>query len=388
MSKEVLKEIIERSDSVKTLFHMTGGNGVPVSNTISGQEFEEWLADIKALFIQVNSDSLTDTIIDLTDSFNGWSDEKNFEKLTASLKAVYKNKDIYFPGMTATLSKESLVMGYDAKVFNVMIASPGDVKSERAIVRDVIYEWNAVHSKSRKIVLLPIGWETHSSPEMGTSPQEIINIQVLDKCDVLVGVFWTRLGTPTKEFDSGTVEEIEKHIGTGKPTMLYFSSQPVAIDTVDLEQLKALKEFKESCKNRGLFESYDNYSDFKEKFYRHLQLKLNEHSIFQSIDSVNNNEVVESQVQIPALSQEATVLLKQSSLDSNGSVLLIRHLGGTDLQTNGQNLISSNERREIARWETALEELLSNQLLIERGNNGEVFEITDFGYQIADMIQL
>lgn len=367
---------------------MTGGDGFPAFNTISGQEFEEWLADIKALFIQIKSDSLTDIIIDLTDSFNGWSDKKNFEKLTASLKAVYKNKDSYFPDITTTLNKESLAMGYNARVFNVMIASPGDVKSERLTVRDVIYEWNAVHSQSRKIVLLPIGWDTHSSPEMGTSPQEIINSQVLDKCDVLVGVFWTRLGTPTKEFDSGTVEEIEKHIGTGKPTMLYFSSQPVNIETVDLEQYKSLKKFKESCKSRGLHESYDSCSDFKEKFYRHLQLKLNEHPIFQNIEFVINNEVVELQVQIPTLSQEARILLKNISLDSNGSLLLIRHLGGTALQTNGQNLISSNERREIARWETALEELLSKQLLTERGNKGEVFQITDFGYQMADMIQL
>ncbi len=77
-------------------------------------------------------------------------------------------------------------MSYNAKVFNVMIASPGDVASERSIIRDVVYEWNAVHSKSRNIVLLPIGWESHSSPEMGGSPQDIINSQILDKCDFLV----------------------------------------------------------------------------------------------------------------------------------------------------------------------------------------------------------
>jgi len=57
-------------------------------------------------------------------------------------------------------------MSYNAIVFNVMIASPGDVASERSIIREVIYEWNVVHSKDRNIVLLPIGWESHSSPEI------------------------------------------------------------------------------------------------------------------------------------------------------------------------------------------------------------------------------
>lgn len=68
-------------------------------------------------------------------------------------------------------------MSYTAQTFNVMIASPGDVVSERAIIRDVIYEWNAIHSNMRKIVLLPIAWESHSSPDSGSSPQEIINSQ-------------------------------------------------------------------------------------------------------------------------------------------------------------------------------------------------------------------
>lgn len=104
-----MEDLIERIDVVKTLFRKTGGNGLPELNTISGQEFQEWLADIKALFTQVKSDPLTDTIDDLTDSFNGWSDETNFEKLTASLKAVYKNHVNYFRDEITTSSKDSLV---------------------------------------------------------------------------------------------------------------------------------------------------------------------------------------------------------------------------------------------------------------------------------------
>lgn len=79
---------------------------------------------------------------------------------------------------------------------------------------------------------------------MGASPQEIINNQILDKCDFLVGVFWTRIGTATTEYASGTVEEIEKHIAADKPAMLYFSSQPVVMDTVDPDQYSELSKFK------------------------------------------------------------------------------------------------------------------------------------------------
>lgn len=68
-------------------------------------------------------------------------------------------------------------MSYTATVYNVMIASPSDVSEERVICREVIHEWNVVHSEKDGIVLMPLGWDTHSSPAMGDRPQEIINKQ-------------------------------------------------------------------------------------------------------------------------------------------------------------------------------------------------------------------
>lgn len=280
-------------------------------------------------------------------------------------------------------------MSYTATVFNVMIASPGDVASERAIIRDVIYEWNAVNSISRKIVLLPIGWETHSSPEMGAPAQTIINNQILDKCDLLIGVFWTRIGTPTEHYLSGTAEEIEEHIRSGKPAMLYFSSQPVAIETVDINQIQLLKTFKESCQKRGLYETYDSHRDFKDKLYRQLQLKVNEHELFKdkNVDQETIN-IVESRTPLPSLSAESRILLKEASLDQSGIIIHARFISGTSIQTNGKNLIYGSEHREVAKWEKALEELETKNLVIARGNKREVFEITNTGYQVADMIAL
>ncbi|WP_223452733.1 MULTISPECIES: DUF4062 domain-containing protein [unclassified Pseudomonas] len=279
-------------------------------------------------------------------------------------------------------------MSYSAETFNVMIASPGDVASERAIVRDVVYEWNAVNSSARKIVLLPIGWESHSSPEMGAPPQAIINKQIVENCDLLIGVFWTRIGTATDGYASGTVEELERHIESGKPAMLYFSSQPVAIDMVDLEQVASVKKFKADCQQRGLYESYDSHADFRTKLYRHLQLKVNQHPIFNKPQSQPITEIVESKTNIPELSVEARVLLKEASQDMHGIIMYIRHLNGTNVQTNGKNFIGSRDRREIAKWEHALDELRTKGLIVARGASGEMHELTNFGFQIADMIEL
>ncbi|WEL53972.1 hypothetical protein PZ739_19320 [Pseudomonas kermanshahensis] len=188
---------------------------------------------------------------------------------------------------------------------------------------------------------------------------------------------------------SGTVEEIEEHIAAGRPTMLYFSSQPVAMDTVEIEQIQRLKKFKEACQSRGLYQSYDSHSDFKDKFYRHLQLKINENALFETDDDdTTHREIIESRTQLPSLSAEGRALLKEASKDPGGIIIYARYLGGTTIQTNGKNLIPSDERREVAKWEDALAQLNSNGLITDRGYKGEVYEITNLGYQVADMIVL
>ena len=47
------------------------------------------------------------------------------------------------------------------------------------------------------MILMPVGWDTHASPEMGDRAQAIINKQVLKNADLVVAAFWTRLGSPT-----------------------------------------------------------------------------------------------------------------------------------------------------------------------------------------------
>lgn len=234
----------------------------------------------------------------------------------------------------------------------------------------------------------PTGWETHSSPEMGAAPQDIINRQILDKCDLLVGVFWTRIGTSTRDYASGTVEEVEKHVKSDKPTMLYFSNQPVLPNSVDANQYKKLKEFQESYKDKGLLETYDSLSDFKDKFYRQLQIKINEHEYFHVSNSESSSQPIASSgfSPLPTLSTAAQTLLKEASL--GGNILHLRTFGGTTIQANGKNLVSSNEHREIAKWEDALNELLNASLIHDIGYKGEIFQLTNEGYKWADIIQL
>jgi len=277
-------------------------------------------------------------------------------------------------------------MSYNATVYNVMIASPSDINHEREIIRDVLYEWNGINSSLRKTVLLPIGWESHSSPEMGDTPQNIINKQVLDKSDILVGVFWTRIGTPTAEHLSGTVEEIEKHVASGKIAMLFFSNQPIAPGSVDQSQYNMLMQFKESCKERSLFETYDDLSDFREKFFRHLQLKMNDHELFKQKRIIMSNGFNEQTQGFPVLSDAAITLLKEISTDPRGQIFYLRYMGGTSISSNGKQFCATKEPREIAKWRGAIESLLNENLIKRTGSKDEIYTMTDMGYNLADSV--
>lgn len=175
-------------------------------------------------------------------------------------------------------------MSYNAKVYKVFIASPDDVQRERQIISSVLMRWNDINAENKNIVLLPVGWETHAAPETGKTAQEYINEDVLDKCDILIGVFWTKIGTPTQIAQSGTIEEIQRHLSERKMAMLYFSTQDIPSDA-DLDQVDKVRKFKNEIKKYALYGEYADEKDLEMKLYNHLEIKVSEGKFRTNWDS-------------------------------------------------------------------------------------------------------
>ena len=151
----------------------------------------------------------------------------------------------------------------------MLIASPGDTVNERQVIRGAIHDWNGVHGE-QGVMLLPLMWERDATPEMGDRPQGVINRQLVDPADMLIGVFWTRLGTPTSEADSGTVEEVERCIVMGKPVLLYFSSKPVHLDSVNPDEYARLKSALQEFESGGLVGRFES----EEELHRNVTAAL------------------------------------------------------------------------------------------------------------------
>ncbi len=219
---------------------------------------------------------------------------------------------------------------------------------------------------------------------MGDRPQAIINKQVLANCDLLVAVFWTRIGSPTGVAVSGTVEEIQEHLNAGKPAMIYFSSAPVRPDSVDEKQYAALKEFKQECYNKGLVESYDSLGEFRDKLSRQLTQTIIR---FYPTSQQSAPSVPPPAPAIPPLSDEAKELLVAAANDPTGRLMRIQHMGGLIVQASGRNFAKEGDARSEARWEGVIKELEGHGLIEDRGFKREVFAVTDEGFRVADLLR-
>ncbi|MBY0261632.1 MAG: DUF4062 domain-containing protein [Phycisphaerales bacterium] len=236
--------------------------------------------------------------------------------------------------------------------------------------------WNAAHSLVRKAVLLPVDWESGSAPDLSGRAQAVINEQ-LGVCDLLVGVFWTRLGTPTGTSPSGTAEEIDRHLERGRPVMLYFCNRDVP-RSADREQFDAVFEAERRYRALGVTWAYSTQEELAGTLRHHLDIHMN-----KLLAKVNSVPAAASATP-DALSEIAWQLLEEAAKDRTGLVLVYSSNGSKAVQTHGKLLCDGSNARESARWVAALEALVSARLVTQRDLKGQSFAVTEQGYRAIE----
>lgn len=157
-----------------------------------------------------------------------------------------------------------------AEIYRVLIASPSDLTEERQAATEAINEWNTQYAETEGVVLLPVKWETNVTPRSGVRPQEAINDEIVRTSHILVGMFWTKIGTNTGIAESGTVEEIDQFVAAAKPAMLYFSRRPIDPNAINLKQLGKLRAFKDATYKKALTGGFTGLDDLRQTIMRDL----------------------------------------------------------------------------------------------------------------------
>ena len=164
-------------------------------------------------------------------------------------------------------------MSFTASVLRVMIASPSDIPDARDAVEAAINDWNNANAKNKQVVLLPWRWETSSVPVLGGHPQSLINSQGVDESDIVFALFGSRLGSPTPDAVSGTVEEIARAVDSGKPVHLYFSTAALPND-VDTRQLDGLRDFRAEISKRGLLGEFATTAQLGHEVWKAIEYDI------------------------------------------------------------------------------------------------------------------
>lgn len=263
-------------------------------------------------------------------------------------------------------------MTFQATAIEIMLASPNDVKEERVTARRVIAQWNAEHSRESHIVLLTMGWETHSGSDVsGQRAQAQINQRLVAHADLMIGIFWTKLGSPTGRSPSGTVEEIKLQHKLCKPLMLFFSDAPVSMSAVDEDQMRKLKELKRWAFTRGIVSTFSTRNDFQEIFRRDLNLMLKDNERMKALAVSTLSEPTDQ-----SLPPQALELLKRVGSTARGQIIMHKDATGIRFSDGVDVLISAEDAVEILKWRAALEDLLSRGLLVDRTGRNQLFELT------------
>jgi hypothetical protein len=100
MKKDLLG-LISQIDNIRSHFHITGGNGIPLVNVIYDRvEFSIWKQEIQFklqdIYDQTKDKSIWRALVILNQDFNGWKDEQSFNELSGSLFAIQKSIDRYY----------------------------------------------------------------------------------------------------------------------------------------------------------------------------------------------------------------------------------------------------------------------------------------------------
>lgn len=142
-------------------------------------------------------------------------------------------------------------MAQNVTLYNLLISCPGDIKEEVTLIESAVDEFNELYAETLGITIKTRHWSKSSYAQSGGKPQALLNEQFVNKCDAAVAIFWTRFGSPTDEYGSGTEEEIEIMLQSGKQVFMYFSDKPIPPSKINGDGYEKIQAFRDKYKDKG-----------------------------------------------------------------------------------------------------------------------------------------
>ena len=174
-------------------------------------------------------------------------------------------------------------MAQTITLYKVFLASPSDLNDERELLEEIVEELNLSTFNNSGIKIELVKWETHVNPGIGKYPQQVVNTDINNDYDIFIGLLWSKFGTPTQEYTSGTEEEFYSAYSKYQESplsvsiMFYFKQAAIPMDKIDTEGIDAIRKFKSSLGEKGvLYWDYNTIEEFQKLLRIQLARKIQE----------------------------------------------------------------------------------------------------------------
>lgn len=166
-------------------------------------------------------------------------------------------------------------------ILRLIVVSPNDVSNERQLLDDVVNNINKEIASYLGLSIETFRWETDTYPGFHPAgPQGLIDeLMKIENSDIVVGIFWKRFGTPTKDAGSGTEHELHKayqawvESNHKRPQiMVYFKEESYSpTNPEEAQQMQKVIDFRENFqKQGGLTWQFKSTLDFERLIRDHL----------------------------------------------------------------------------------------------------------------------
>ena len=154
-------------------------------------------------------------------------------------------------------------------IIHVFVSGPSDIADERDQLQAVVGDINDSLGESTGIRIILLDADRHAPANIGEYPQDVINTAIPDY-DIFLGVLKHRLGTPTPEAPSGTVEEYDRALTRYRENqasidiIFYFHTGPLPNpETLDIQQFQAVRDFRARVSRDGVYyKTYNTLDEF------------------------------------------------------------------------------------------------------------------------------
>ncbi len=385
--KEKFLALVSQIEDIRKIAHEEYVEGFFESDFViyDVPEFISWKQKVLLELEQIKvRDRFVENIMENIDRFKGYTDKKLFNELAAALNAMADNIDYYY--------KEDVLMETEEKTKMVFISHSAKDKEyvfafvellealgfqEDEIVcssippyciplNNKVYEW--LVDKFQNCELHVMYMLSHNYYGSVASLNEMGAAWAMKQN-------WSAILLPG--FDFGEIA------GCIDPSQI-----GIKLDDSDTATLKyRLGELKEILTKEFGLRSISSaiWERRRDAFLsKIIDIRANQDIVSQEVveddsrNGINNSDKI---------SVDACVMLAYASEDSNGQIMQLAFLGGNSISTKSIEFIRKNTPRELARWTSAIDELLSQKYIKLVGRKDKIYTITNSGYVFADQVK-